>query len=149
MVISSEKKTVSNFMPYLCAFFYVVVAVCIILSLCHPESILICSIVGIPISIFLLVVGIKFSWYICAELKESDKGIIYEITEVLDMMGNQKTRYTIRKVSGVVVKKSKLIITGDITCKEPMCKEKSVKKLVIKDYNEKVLNFFKNSKFNE
>lgn len=140
-----SKKVAPFFIPYICAGVYIAVVVLVvtgIINLVTGDTLTALILLGISIlTIALLVfVNFAFSWYKSAELCVYNNLLVYNITNIIGVLGKDITKYQIKSISSYKKKGKDLIVYGDIRVFEPMCKGKSVDKVIIYDINEDVVD---------
>ncbi len=97
---------------------------------------------------FLWYCDVHFGWVQNGEFKIFNKDFIYTYTEVVDMLGNNKFKYTIKEVSSVKRKGRNVIIKGRVLVKYPLRKTKERKKCVIYDITDEAYKYMED-KFSE
>lgn len=136
--IRPSKKPAPAFIPYLVAITYIVIFVLAIVGLVNMKSmstVLTCSGTILFIGFIDFIVSKVFAWYIVGVAEYKNKKLTYTITECIRGMGNGKTVITFKNIDDVKKKGKHLIVTGDITSKEQLQKEQSLKVFKIVDGN--------------
>ena len=82
-----------------------------------------------------------FAWVQGGEFTVFDKKVVYTYSEVVDLMGNNKFKYTIKSVSSMKRKGRDLVIKGDIVEKIPLRKSKNKKKCRIYDITDEAQKY--------
>lgn len=141
MWIKSKKRPAPRFIPYLCALLYVVIAVCVIACIV-THLLWLLTIAGVVI-LCLFIISKLFSWYLHAELSKKGGKILYEITDIVDMMGSSKTTYHLQEVTSLTKKGTKGYLVGTFSLKEPFKKPTTVKKMIIQDISDEAIIFIK------
>lgn len=90
---------------------------------------------------FMVFCNYYFGWVAGGEFKVFDKTVIYTYTEVVDLLGHNKFKYTIKGVSSIKRKGKNLIVKGDIVYKRPLGKAKDVKKCIVYDVDDKAQKY--------
>jgi len=125
-----SKKPSPKWVPYAAAVGYVLVLVFAVMAWCFSLYLLIIS---FAVILALCFVSRLFSWYTEAELRKTNSFLVYEVTNVIGVLGRDKTRYDIHSVDRVEKRGNRLFVWGDITCHEPMSKARKIKRVVIDD----------------
>lgn len=89
-----------------------------------------------------------FGWVQNGEFKVFNKDFVYTYTEVVDLLGNNKFKYTIKEVSSVERKGRNVIVKGKVMVKIPLRKVKEKKKCVIYDITDEAYKYLED-KFSE
>lgn len=139
--IKPSKKPAPPFIPFVGAVLYVIVAVFIIVGVVDSFWFFIIPVV---IIVFLSVLSRLYSWYVSAEVRQTNEFDVYEVTEITNTMGHNKTKYHINRVSAVVRRGSSVIVYGDIVVFEPLRKGKEVKRCKILDASNEIFLYFFN-----
>lgn len=141
--IVPKKKVANEVLSYICAIVYIFIIIALFISLSLRNSrFLAAGVVSEVLMIsFLVIVNFSFSWYRSAELKKGDKFLVYDIENIIGVLGKTRTRYEIKKVNSYKLKKNKLILYGDITVYEPLSKGAKCKKVIINDTTEESINY--------
>ena len=84
-----------------------------------------------------------FGWVAGGEFKVFDKTVIYTYTEVVDLLGHNKFKYTINGVSSIKLKGKNLIVKGDIVYKRPLGKASVCEKCIVYDIDDKAQKYLK------
>lgn len=145
MKIVPKKKVVPAFIGYISAIFVIALIFCFVASIIQRNVL----IIGLPLivfAIYYIIFNFGFSWFKSAEILKRDKYIEYRLKDVVSVMGRDITSYRIKKIDSIRYTKNDIIITGDITVREPMSKVKNISKVRILDYTEEVKEFLEKEK---
>lgn len=139
VVIYPKKPIAKKQLGYLVSSIYLAIVVLIISYIFLWNHFILCIVAGLScINIFF---SKKYSWFERAELEEKQGKLIFTYWDIVDTFGNNKSVYTIGRVSGIKERKGgSLVIKGDITVKEPLLKAKSVKKVVINEVTDEFMS---------
>lgn len=148
--LSPSKKVVPSSVPYICAMLYLFCGLFLIVSgvcLINKNLVGLWFLVASAVLILILFILSKlFSWYKSAELQKAKDYVIYSVTDVVDVLGKNVTKYHIIKIDSYKIKGTELVIKGDIAVFEPLRKEKRINKLIVKDITDEgrqlILEFF-------
>ena len=132
-----SKRIAPAIIPYICAFLYVLVVVlsivCVYCIYKHDTTWLVCIVGLIFDFICLFVISKSFSWYKSAELKTANDFVVYNVENIIGVLGRNTTRYHIIRVDDMKQTGKNLILKGYINVYEPMQKANHVKKIIIND----------------
>lgn len=134
---SSPKKDVNKIIAWLCSLGYFVIffeVLAIIISgtlkrllkfsrLNSFDLVLIVSLV--LVTGFLIFCLNFFEWVLNPRLEVKNNSVIFKTDDVVAALGRATTSYTIKSVRDISIKKSSVIVKGDIIVKEPLVKSKS------------------------
>lgn len=98
----------------------------------------------IPIVLILLIVDKAFSWYKYAEIDVKNGCVVYDVTDLVDVLGKDVTKNKILKCSSYKRRGSSLKVFGEIEVYEPFKKPKRVSSIVIKDATDDVVDLLSN-----
>lgn len=145
MKIVPKKKVVPAFIGYISAIFVIALIFCFVASIIQRNVL----IIGLPLivfAIYYIIFNFGFSWFKSAEILKRNNYIEYRLKDVVSVMGRDITSYRIKKIDSIRYTKNDIIITGDITVREPMSKVKNISKVRILDYTEEVKEFLEKEK---
>lgn len=125
-----NKRVAKAWMAYLSAVMVVTAVVLIILKLVGVLPIMWFALIEAVIVAVLVVFNYAFMWVQYGSLRWKDDCIIYEFYDIVSI-SSQKDKYTITSIDSVKKKGKNLLISGGIKKKEPLRKEKEIKKCVI------------------
>ena len=139
MILEHSKKPAKPIFAYLGAVFYVVMLVCAIIGI-KTSNILF----GIPILVMIIILftwSRMFDWYLFAKIFEEKNQLIYEVTEIVDVVGHDTTRYEVDKIDKIKQKGKDVTIYGHIHVLEGLRKNKNkyVKSLKIFNCNDEAI----------
>lgn len=141
VVLKPKKKPAPSFVPFIGAVLYIMVVLCILLGIFNSVWFFA---VAVFIVLLLICVSRMFSWYMKAEVRQTNEFDVYEITEINDMLGHNKTKYHIYSIRQCVRRGSSIVLYGNMTLYEPLRKGKEVQKCVIKDATDEIFLYFFN-----
>ena len=142
--LTPSKKEAPKFIAFVCAFLYVVIAGFCIFGVIKFIDISfvdawIYFLIAILLFVVLIVINYCFSWYKSAEFgKASGHYLLYRVTSIMDLFGNNITEYHIDRCKSYKWKRNNLIVKGDITVYEPMSDGCYKSKIIIYDATREV-----------
>lgn len=145
MKITPKKKVIPTFIGYISAIFIIALLVCFVFSVIERNVL----IIALPVAVFAVyyvIFNFGFSWFKSAEVNKKSDYIEYRVQDVVSVLGRDITTYRIKKIDSMKFTKNDIIITGDITVREPMSKVRGIHKVKIMDYTEEVKEFFEKQK---
>lgn len=132
-----SKKTAPKAIPYICALLYILVVVLCIFSIYYiysKNNTFIVCLAGLVFDFLcLFIISRSFSWYKSAELKKTNDFVVYNVENIIGLLGRNITKYHIIRLDDMHKSGRNLIIRGYIDVFEPMQKASHTKKLVIND----------------
>jgi hypothetical protein len=144
MNLKPSKPIAPKWLAYVGAIIYIVIAVLAIIGVVKSNYYyFIFPVIAVFILSFL---SFKLSWYLGAKFYKGDKKLVYEVTEIIDTLGANISKYEINRIDRIKKHKDYLEIFGDITYFEPRRKGKTVKKMKLHDYNSEVLDMLEGFK---
>lgn len=144
--LDSKRKNVSAVVAYMSSALFVVCTVVILLYLLRvlPMYYTIIAVGGVLL--LECVANFMFNWELNKRVEYSSGKVNYYYDMPMQGLGNRATEYTFENYN-YIQKKSKVIVIGDLTIKEPLRKTKNCRKCVIKcltkDGVEKLVNVLK------
>lgn len=141
--ILPSKKVVPKLIPYLCSALYIAIVVFAIIAIVSKKWWLF----GVDVAIYvsLLIIDKSFSWFVTAELfGNANKILEYVVTDPIDVLGRNKTRYVIKSIDKIERTKQNVRVFGNIELHAPMQKAKTIKKCLIVDADDKAEDFIRN-----
>lgn len=141
MVVKSKKPVAPVVLGYLCALAYVSVVILCVLAYFLKKPYYICIVAGIIFVLFLLSHG--FSWYKQAELSKCNKFLVFEVQDIIGVLGRDKTKYHIYRVDSLEKKGSHYKLVGKIKMYEPMRKGKDLDSMKILDLTPEMVELIK------
>lgn len=127
-----SKKVAPVWIPYVASAVYAFAAILTVYFYIHREWLLMA--ICLP-SVFLVsqIISPCFSWYVSATLCETNKCILYTVKNLVGVLGHTDSRYHIRSISSIKVRRRYVDVYGDIEVFEPMMKGRPAKKVRIED----------------
>lgn len=101
----------------------------------------VCFCVTVSLIVICSVLKFAFNWEVNPYVKWQGHALIYEYEEPIRALGNNKIRYEIDKSCKVSSFGKTVVFRGSISCKEPLRKKYTVKKLKIRNLSEDEINF--------
>lgn len=126
-----SKRIAPSWVAYFCAVAYLYFGVVAVAVLHFKNYALLWS---VPVLVLiLLAMNYSLSWYKYAELYPFSDYVVYELENLVGVLGRNRSRYEIKSITKIHRKSSSVTLYGEIYNKEPMQKLKPVKKVVIYD----------------
>lgn len=138
-LITPKKRVAPAFVPWFCASMYVAIAASVIVSILMKNPIVL--LVGAGLGAILFIISRSFSWYKSAELRKTNKFLVYEVENILSMLGHTKTKYEIHSCTDVKLRGSTAIVFGNIREFEPLSKGRDISRVVINDANDEIKDY--------
>lgn len=144
MVVKSKKPVAPAFLGYLCAGAYAGVVVLLIFSYVLKKPYLICCASGIVAVLFIL--SKSLSWYKQATLSKYNKCLLFEVQDIVGVLGRDITKYHIYSVDSIKKHGSYYKLIGNIEMFEPMRKGKTIGSMKIPDLTPEMLEMLESYK---
>lgn len=108
-------------------------------------SVGICVAVLVGCGVFLAYANTAYTWVIGGILERRCGHLVYEYSEIVDLLGRSKCTYTMKDIKKVVVGKRYTKVYGKSSFKGFIGKTKDVKKFTIYDCSQEAVQFLKDN----
>lgn len=105
----------------------------------------ICALIFLLVCGFLIYANTAYTWVIGGTLERRCGHLVYEYSEIVDLLGRSKCTYTMKDIKKVVVGKRYTKVYGTSTFKGFIGKTKTVKKFTIYDCSPEAVKFLKDN----
>ena len=135
-----SKRPAPKWIPYVCALGYVATAALAVVAL---KSNYYYAIPAMILIIVFMAISKMFSWYVSAEMRKTNKFLVYEVENIIGVLGHNKTRYDIYSISKIQERGTRAFVYGEIVSHEPMSKARNIKRVVVDDVTDEALELLR------